>query len=144
MISPMGSSALPASAREVSEAAVERLHARFRFDRRNIYFGATHSHCSLGGWGEGLVGEAFAGGFQPGVRMWMAQQLAEAATAAVPATKAERRRKGVDAIEQVTPSSAKMPAKPRPQALGTQSLSNTPSTPGSIQLIQLSRQLPAR
>ncbi len=69
--------------REVSEAAVERLHAQFGLDRRNVYFGATHTHCSLGGWGEGFVGEAFAGGFRPGARVWMATQLAAAAAAAI-------------------------------------------------------------
>ena len=69
--------------REVSEDAVTRIRARCGLDRQFVYFGATHTHCSLGGWGEGVVGEAFAGGFQPGVRVWMAHQLAEAVVAAV-------------------------------------------------------------
>jgi neutral ceramidase len=69
--------------REVSEAAAERIRAECGLDRGRVYFGATHTHCSLGGWGEGWVAEAFAGGFQPGVRVWMARQLAAAATAAV-------------------------------------------------------------
>ena len=44
---------------------------------------ATHTHSSLGGWGQGIVAESFAGGFVPGVREWFARQLAAAATAAL-------------------------------------------------------------
>ncbi|MCC6231464.1 MAG: hypothetical protein IT580_02410 [Verrucomicrobiales bacterium] len=69
--------------REVAEDAARRVHAACGLDRAQLYFGATHTHSGLGGWGEGLVAEAFAGGFQPGVRIWMAQQLATAACAAV-------------------------------------------------------------
>jgi hypothetical protein len=69
--------------REVAEATMERLRGRLGLERRNVYFGATHTHCGLGGWGQGWVGEAFAGGYQPGVRVWMARQLAEAAVLAV-------------------------------------------------------------
>jgi hypothetical protein len=38
--------------------------------REQIYLSATHTHSSLGAWGEGMVEEAFAGGFQPEVRVW--------------------------------------------------------------------------
>lgn len=69
--------------REVTEATVEELQRRDGIGRGQVYFGATHTHSSLGGWGEGFVGEAFAGGFQPAVRVWMAQQLAAVARAAV-------------------------------------------------------------
>lgn len=69
--------------REVSEAAAGRIRAESGVDRAHVYFGSTHTHSSLGGWGEGLVAEAFAGGFRPGAREWMAGQLASAAIAAV-------------------------------------------------------------
>lgn len=69
--------------REVSDAAVEELQARDGLGRDQLYFGSTHTHSSLGGWGEGFVGEAFAGGFQPGVRTWIARQLVAAVRAAV-------------------------------------------------------------
>lgn len=69
--------------REISALAMLQLHTRFGLDRASVYFSATHTHCSLGGWGEGPVGEAFAGPFQPSVRIWFAQQLAEAAAGAL-------------------------------------------------------------
>ncbi len=69
--------------RDVAEDAARRVRERCGLPREALYFGATHTHCGPGGWGEGRVAEAFAGGFRPGVRVWMAQQLAEAACAAL-------------------------------------------------------------
>lgn len=69
--------------REVTDLAMKRIGSDLGLARGSVYFAATHTHCSLGGWGEGFVGEAFAGGFQPGVRVWFARQLAEAAKAAL-------------------------------------------------------------
>jgi hypothetical protein len=51
--------------------------------RDQLYFGATHTHASLGGWGEGFVGESFAGKYQPGVRIWFADRLVAAAREAI-------------------------------------------------------------
>ena len=67
---------------EVSEAAADLLRPD-GITRTQLYFSATHSHCSIGAWGKGVVAEAFAGGYQPGARMWFAQQLAAAARAAL-------------------------------------------------------------
>lgn len=61
--------------REVAEAAAKQARERFGLTREQIYFGATHTHASLGGWGEGIVAESFAGRFNPGVREWFAAQL---------------------------------------------------------------------
>ncbi len=69
--------------REVTEAAVLRIRQEHGLERGQVYFGATHTHCSLGGWGEGMIAESFAGGFRPPVRTWMAQQLAAAVGAAL-------------------------------------------------------------
>jgi len=69
--------------REVAEEASRRLEQELGLHRAQVYFGATHTHASLGGWGEGMVAEAFAGGFQPGVRRWFATQLTAAARRAV-------------------------------------------------------------
>jgi neutral ceramidase len=69
--------------REVAEAATAILQQELGLPRESIYFGATHTHSSLGGWGQGLVAEAFAGKFQPGVRVWFAQCLARAVREAV-------------------------------------------------------------
>ena len=69
--------------REVAEAAMARLGPELHLHREQVYFSATHTHSSLGGWGEGMVAEAFAGPFQPGVRGWMAGQIIAAVQAAV-------------------------------------------------------------
>lgn len=68
--------------REVAEMAVDRLKRR-GIQRSNLYFGATHTHSSIGGWGRGVVAEAFAGKFVPESRAWFAGQLAAAAEAAL-------------------------------------------------------------
>ncbi len=69
--------------REVTELAMPRLAQEFKLRREQVYFGATHTHGSLGGWGEGFVAEGFAGGFQPEARRWMADCLVEAARQAL-------------------------------------------------------------
>ncbi len=69
--------------REVTALAMSRITSETGLRREQVYFAATHTHCSLGGWGEGPVGEAFAGPFQPAVRTWFAQQLAAATAQAL-------------------------------------------------------------
>lgn len=69
--------------RDVAEAAALAVASATGLRREQIYFGATHTHCSLGGWGKGPVGEAFAGPFDPGVREWFSGQLAAAIRQAV-------------------------------------------------------------
>jgi hypothetical protein len=69
--------------REVAEAASRALAADPGLRREELYFGATHTHAGPGGWGEGIVAEAFAGPYQPAVRDWMARQLTTAARAAL-------------------------------------------------------------
>lgn len=49
--------------REVSDAAAAKLKQEFGLSRDQLYFSATHTHCSIGGWGHGIVGEMFAGPF---------------------------------------------------------------------------------
>jgi neutral ceramidase len=60
---------------EVTEAAMRRLEQELKLSREQVYLSATHTHASLGGWGEGKVAEAFAGGFQPGARTWFADRI---------------------------------------------------------------------
>lgn len=69
--------------REVALAAEQRLAAELKLSRAQLYLGATHTHCSLGAWGEGPVAEAFAGPFQPGVREWFAECIVAAVRAAL-------------------------------------------------------------
>lgn len=63
---------------EVTALAMRRIEQELKLSREQIYLSATHTHSSLGGWGEGFVGEAFAGGFQPGVRIWFAERIVAA------------------------------------------------------------------
>jgi len=63
---------------DVSEAAARQLAQELKLSREQLYLSATHTHASLGGWGEGWVAEAFAGGFQSGARVWFADRIAAA------------------------------------------------------------------
>jgi hypothetical protein len=68
---------------EVTDLAMAQLARDPQLTRGQVYLGATHTHCSLGGWGEGWVGEAFAGPFHPGARVWMAECIVRAVREAV-------------------------------------------------------------
>ncbi len=65
--------------RNVATAATALLADTVGLRPGEVYFGATHTHGSLGGWGEGPVGEIFAGGFDPRAVAWFAGRLADAA-----------------------------------------------------------------
>ncbi len=69
--------------REVTELAMQRLAKELGLRREQLYLSATHTHSSLGAWGEGFVAESFAGGFQPGARVWFADRIATAVREAV-------------------------------------------------------------
>ncbi len=68
---------------EVTEQAMRRLESELKLSRDQVYLSATHTHSSIGGWGEGKVAEAFAGGYQPGIRTWFADRIVTAVRAAV-------------------------------------------------------------
>src|SRR5262245_30436326 len=59
--------------REIADLATARLDREVGLSREQIYFSATHTHASLGAWGEGSLAESFAGGFQPGARTWISE-----------------------------------------------------------------------
>ena len=63
---------------EVTDLAMRRLADELKLAREQVYLCATHTHAGPGGWGEGLVAESFAGGFQPGVRVWFAACIVNA------------------------------------------------------------------
>ncbi len=63
---------------EVTEAVMRRVESELHLTRQQVYLSATHTHCSLGGWADGLVGESFAGDFQPGARVWFADRIVAA------------------------------------------------------------------
>ena len=68
---------------EVTDLAMQRLQAESGLSREQLYLSATHTHCSLGAWGDGVVAEAFAGGFQPGARVWFAGCIVAAVREAI-------------------------------------------------------------
>jgi neutral ceramidase len=51
--------------------------------RGQLFFSATHSHSSLGGWGSGFVGEQFAGKENKNLQKWLVKRIAEAVTLSV-------------------------------------------------------------
>ena len=53
------------------------------FQREQILFSATHTHSSLGAWGNGWVGEQFAGEYNPNIVNWLTQKISEAVFTAV-------------------------------------------------------------
>ena len=68
---------------EVAEKAARRLELESGLTREQIYLGATHTHSSLGAWGEGMVAESFSGGFQPEARTWFADRIVAAVQDAI-------------------------------------------------------------
>jgi neutral ceramidase len=68
---------------EVADLAARQLEGEFGLARVQIYLGATHTHSSLGAWGEGKVAEGFAGGFQPRARTWFADRIVVAVREAI-------------------------------------------------------------
>ena len=69
--------------REVEERAVRRLELESGLSREQVYLSATHTHSSLGAWGEGVVAESFAGGFQPGAKIWFSDCIVQAVQEAI-------------------------------------------------------------
>jgi hypothetical protein len=63
---------------EVTDEAMRRLEQELKLSRAQIYLSATHTHSSVGGWGEGKVAEAFAGTYRPGIRTWFADRIVAA------------------------------------------------------------------
>lgn len=68
---------------EVAERAVRQLGREAGLSREQVYLGATHTHSSLGAWGEGKVAESFAGAFQPEVRVWFSDCIVAAVRDAI-------------------------------------------------------------
>jgi len=69
--------------RDVEEKAMQRLEQESGLKREQVYLSATHTHSSLGGWGEGMLAESFAGPFQPGAQVWFADCIVAAVQSAV-------------------------------------------------------------
>ena len=51
--------------------------------RSQVFYAASHTHSSIGGWGPGFVGEQFAGKANPNINKWLVIQIAKAVSAAI-------------------------------------------------------------
>ena len=51
--------------------------------RDQVYFSATHTHSSLGGWGPGFIGGQFAGNENINLERWLIQQITKAVVTAI-------------------------------------------------------------
>jgi len=51
--------------------------------RDQLFFSATHSHSSLGGWASGFIGEQFAGKENENIQKWIVSQIRNAVNEAV-------------------------------------------------------------
>ena len=69
--------------REVAQAVVAGLASKPGLRRDQVYFTATHTHGSLGGWGEGWVAEQFGGPFVPEVRTLLTTRMTDVARRAL-------------------------------------------------------------
>jgi hypothetical protein len=51
--------------------------------RNQVFYAASHTHSSIGGWGPGFIGEQFAGKANPNINKWLVLQIAKAVTTAI-------------------------------------------------------------
>ena len=51
--------------------------------RSQIFYSASHSHSSVGGWGPGFIGEQFAGKENKNISKWLVQQISNVVIAAI-------------------------------------------------------------
>ena len=68
---------------EVVNVTAENLKSNSDIKREQIYFGATHTHSSIGNCIPGFVGEKFGGEYQPEVVKWLAGKLTKLVLASV-------------------------------------------------------------
>ena len=51
--------------------------------RSQVFYSASHSHSSVGGWGPGFIGEQFAGKENKNISKWLVIQISKAVTTAI-------------------------------------------------------------
>jgi len=52
-------------------------------NRSQVFYSASHSHSSVGGWGPGFIGEQFAGKENKNISKWLILQISKAVTSAI-------------------------------------------------------------
>jgi len=63
--------------------SVTKLLSEKGIRRDQLFFSATHSHSSLGGWGRGYIGELFAGKENKELEKWLVIQISKAVNQAI-------------------------------------------------------------
>jgi neutral ceramidase len=66
----------------IADSAAVLLAAK-GISREQLFFSASHSHSSLGGWGHGYIGEQFAGKENKNLEKWLVLQISKAVTASI-------------------------------------------------------------
>ncbi|MCX6229640.1 MAG: hypothetical protein NTV75_10820 [Bacteroidia bacterium] len=51
--------------------------------RSQVFYSASHTHSSIGGWGPGFIGEQFAGKANPNINKWLVLQISKVVTSAI-------------------------------------------------------------
>ncbi len=67
----------------ISKAVGALVEERTGIPRSRLFFSATHTHSGVGAWSEGVVGETFAGPYNPYVSEWLTGQFSRAIELAV-------------------------------------------------------------
>ena len=62
---------------------VTLLLAEKGIQRDQVFYSASHSHSSLGGWGPGFIGEQFAGKENKNISKWLVLQISKSVTSAI-------------------------------------------------------------
>ena len=62
---------------------VTALLAQKGIKRSQVFYSASHSHSSVGGWGPGFIGEQFAGKENKNISKWLVLQISKVVTSAI-------------------------------------------------------------
>jgi len=63
--------------------SVTNMLAKKGVSRDQLFFSATHSHSSIGGWGPGLIAKIFSGKEDPGIEKWLITKINNAVLGAI-------------------------------------------------------------
>ena len=63
--------------------SVTAILAKAGIQRGQVFYSATHTHSSLGGWGHGFIGEQFSGKENRNLEKWLALQISKAVVSAI-------------------------------------------------------------
>jgi hypothetical protein len=67
----------------VVAATQKHLNENLKLNRKQLFFTATHTHASIGGFSENYVGESFSGTYSPQIVDWLGKKMAAAIELAI-------------------------------------------------------------